>query len=200
MVNKASVGIPPRIKEDVLNNNARSLRLFLQNIKERVDYLTSQLTGLTELTTATQDSGDTTPASLVDADTLDGFDSTAFARKAANETITGTWTHTGSLTANQFIETSDRRLKKNIEPLKECLEIIKDLQGVSYIRKQNDEHEIGFIAQDVKEVLPELVSEQGEYLGINYSRLVAILVEALKEQDKKIESLATIIRKLERIN
>lgn len=199
MVRKAALGIPPRIKEDILTNDARTLKLFLQNIKERIEDLSSTIENLTTPVT-TSVTANTVTSSVTDADTLDGFDSSAFARKAANETITGTWTHTSSVTATQFIETSDRRLKENIKPLEQALDIVKQLEGVSYLRKDTGENEIGFIAQDVQKVLPELVTEHSEYLGINYSRVVAVLVEAMKEQESRIKHLELKLANIERGN
>lgn len=192
---KAAISVPPRIKEDILNNDGRSLKLFLQNVREQLNDLVRNSTG-----TSSGSGGGTTiiRAGSSDADTLDGFDSSDFARKAANETITGTWTHTSSVTATQFIETSDKRLKKSIKPLKKAAEIIKSLVGVSYTRKDTKEKEIGFIAQDVQKVLPELVSQHGEYLGVNYSRVVAVLVEAFKEQEKRVSQLEAEIANLKR--
>jgi hypothetical protein len=70
------------------------------------------------------------------------------------------------------------------------------LRGVSYDWRQeeypekNFEHrrQIGFIAQEVKEVLPEVVSQDGEgYYSIGYSRIIPVLVEAIKEQQTKFE-------------
>lgn len=132
------------------------------------------------------------------ATTLDGLDSTEFARKAIDETITGTWTFDTPVTAQQFIETSDRRLKKNIKPLGKVMQFIRSLVGVRYKRKDTGVEEIGFIAQDVQKLFPELVSQQGKYLGINYSRLVAVLVEGLKEQDKRISILEDKIAAMKR--
>lgn len=132
------------------------------------------------------------------AATLDGFDSSDFARKAANEAISGTWTFANPVTASQFIETSDRRLKKHIKPIKKAMEFIRQLVGVSYVRKDSKEKELGFIAQDVQKIFPELVSQQGQYLGINYSRLVAVLVEGMKEQDKRISTLEAKLEAVKR--
>ena len=57
---------------------------------------------------------------------------------------------------------------------------------------------MGLIAQEVQAVLPELVSEDGEgYLSVNYANLVAVLVEANKEQQKLIEDLQKRVEKLE---
>lgn len=196
MVRKAAIPVPPRIVEDLKKNDGRTLKQFLQNIKERVDELT---TATTTSTSSGAAGGISIVASAGDAQTLDGLDSTAFAIKANNETITGAWTHTNTVTATQFIETSDRRLKKFIKRLKGAAEIIRSLVGVSYVRKDTNEHEIGFIAQDVKKVLPELVSQQGDYLGVNYSRVVAVLVEAFKEQDKRIADLEAELVTLKRM-
>jgi hypothetical protein len=191
MVTRAAVPVPPRITEDVVKGDSRNLRLFLENVRERLKTLESS-TG--ESTTIVSGGG----GSLTNADTLDGYDSSAFARKAANETITGTWTHNASVTATQFIETSDKRLKRNIKPLRRAAEMLCRLVGVSYIRRDTKEHEIGFIAQDVQEIFPELVSEQGEYLGVNYSRVVAILVEGFKEQQERIKDLELQVESLKR--
>jgi len=195
MVRKAAIPVPPRIVEDLKKNDGRTLKQFLQNLKERVDELTSA--GTTS-TSSSSSGGVSIVSSAGDAQTLDGFDSTAFAIKANDETITGAWTHTDTVTATQFVETSDRRLKKFIKRLKGAADIVKSLVGVSYVRKDTNEHEIGFIAQDVKKVLPELVSQQGDYLGVNYSRVVAVLVEAFKEQDKRIADLEAELVTLKR--
>lgn len=193
MTRKAAIGVPPRIKDDILNNDGRTLKQFLQNLKERVDNLAAGNTS-----TIAPAGNTTIIAASGDADTLDGFDSSAFAIKANNETINGTWTYINPVTASQFIETSDKRLKKLIKPIKKAVEIVLNLSGVSYVRKDTKEKEIGFIAQDVQKVLPELVSEHGNYLGVNYSRIVAVLVEAVKEQQKKIEKLELLITIMER--
>jgi hypothetical protein len=89
---------------------------------------------------------------------------------------------------------SDRRLKENIVPLTNALELIRRLHGVTYKWVQehdiNDRKEhIGLIAQQVKEVLPEVVSQldSGEFLGINYVEIVPLVIEAIREIDQLIE-------------
>jgi len=87
---------------------------------------------------------------------------------------------------------SDRRLKKNITPLQNSLEKIQSLQGVSYAWKSPDKkaENIGFIAQDVQKVYPELVTEgRNGYLSVDYSSLVSALTEAIKELNTKVEKL-----------
>jgi len=98
---------------------------------------------------------------------------------------------------NGTIQTSDRRLKKGIEPLGYGLEEILQLHPVSYQWKDETEPEdsysgqhLGLVAQDVREVIGEVVNEpsgKGEYLGMSYSELIPVLVQAIQEQQKTIE-------------
>lgn len=96
---------------------------------------------------------------------------------------------------------SDVRLKDNIEPLKGSLEKINQLQGVSFTWKENPEQgrSVGFIAQDFEKIVPELVftNQTDGYKGINYAEVSALLVEAIKEQQKTIEELRARIETLE---
>ena len=110
----------------------------------------------------------------------------------------GNATATGNVTAY-----SDIRLKSNIEPLINSLDTVCQLQGVKYIRKSTGKTEIGFVAQDVKKVVPELVeivdsrteSSKGMSEGIEdlhvmkYQNTVALLVEAIKELKAEVEEL-----------
>ncbi len=91
---------------------------------------------------------------------------------------------------------SDRRLKKNIAPLKSPLDKVSGLQGVTFEWKEaqwlNDDlrktRQIGLVAQDVEKNLPELVSEDlAGYKAVSYTKLTAVLVEAVKELKNKVE-------------
>ena len=93
---------------------------------------------------------------------------------------------------------SDKRWKKNIQNIEEPLQKLKRLNGKKYDWRKKEfpdknfgnTHQIGFLAQEVQEVFPELVKENKEgYLSINYSGLIPVLVEALKEQQALIETL-----------
>ena len=97
----------------------------------------------------------------------------------------------GSIKASgTVIQGSDERLKENIEPIPFALDKIKDLRGVNYNLTGNSELEAGFIAQEVQEVIPEVVSEdKNGYLGINYSGVIPYLVEAVKELKEEIKDL-----------
>lgn len=97
----------------------------------------------------------------------------------------------GSIKASgTVIQGSDKRLKENIEPIPFALDKVKDLRGVNYNLTGNSGLEAGFIAQEVQEVIPEVVSEdKNGYLGINYSGVIPYLVEAVKELKEEIKDL-----------
>ena len=95
---------------------------------------------------------------------------------------------TGNITAY-----SDRRVKENIIQIDSALDKVNKLEGV-YYNKINDEtktKEIGFIAQDVQEVVPELVTyaEDVDEYGVKYGNATALLVEAIKELTQKVKEL-----------
>jgi hypothetical protein len=89
--------------------------------------------------------------------------------------------------------TSDARLKTDIHPLGASLEKVLRLRGVRYHWKSEPDGgaRIGFIAQEVRDVVPEVVytNPTDGYLGLNYAELTAILVEAVKEQQIMIDAL-----------
>jgi hypothetical protein len=124
--------------------------------------------------------------------------------------LTDQWSRTGQLniqfgsvvsgsgiSAPSFIYSSDRTLKENILPLTNSLEKVEQLQGVSFDWKESGDESIGLIAQDVEKIFPELVSTNSEGLkSVEYGNLVAVLIEAVKEQQKQIDSLQEQINKL----
>lgn len=93
------------------------------------------------------------------------------------------YTSGGTLTTN----TSDARLKTNIEPIKDALSKILQLNGVYYNWYDNPDNNkrIGFIAQDVQKIVPELVfynnNTPEKFLGVHYDNVASLLVEAVKE-------------------
>jgi len=95
---------------------------------------------------------------------------------------------------------SDLRYKKDIAPIKNSLSRVMNMQAVTYNWKINefpgkhfpDALQIGFIAQDMEKIIPQLVTTDSDgYKGIDYGRLTPVLTEAIKEQQKMIESLQT---------
>ena len=107
--------------------------------------------------------------------------------------------------ATDWIATSDCRVKTCIKPITCALSTVLKLQGVSYEMCCDETHEnrIGLLAQDVEKILPEIVSHgkpseddakygiTDEKLGLKYDKLTAVLIEAIKELDKKIHCLCT---------
>ena len=97
------------------------------------------------------------------------------------------------LLAGNVISQSDRRIKTNIKPIYNCLEKINTISGYEYNRIDLDnEKHIGLIAQEVEELFPELVTESNNIKGINYQGFIAVLLNCIKELNKKIENLETL--------
>jgi hypothetical protein len=91
---------------------------------------------------------------------------------------------------------SSRRWKTNIKTLPDALSRVVQLRGVSYELKDSGKHEIGVIAEEVGQVVPEVVSyEKGgkDATGVDYSRLTALLIEAVKQQQKQIAAQQKLI-------
>ena len=93
------------------------------------------------------------------------------------------------VTARAFITYSDVALKENIETVTNAMDMIQNLRGVSYDLKNGGKREFGFIAQEVNTVVPEVVHTSGDMMGIDYTRITSLLVEAVKTQQVEIEAL-----------
>jgi hypothetical protein len=105
----------------------------------------------------------------------------------------------GTTLADEWTIRSSRRFKTNIQPLQDALSRIEALQGVSYERTIDGKHEIGVVAEDVDRVVPEVVAhdpETHQVEGVDYSRLVALLIEAVKAQQAEIEGLKSQMAQL----
>ena len=109
-----------------------------------------------------------------------------------NQIISGSLNVTGDVVA---YSTSDERLKDNIELISNPIQKVQQLRGVEF--DWNDKsmfkagkHDYGVIAQDVQKVLPELVKESNTgYLGVDYDKIIGLLIEVVKEQEKRIKDL-----------
>jgi len=96
---------------------------------------------------------------------------------------------------------SDKRLKTNIIPIQNALDKVLSLEGVEFdfLDEKNygylGKHQLGVVAQQVETVVPELVTTNPDgYKGVSYQHLTALLIEAIKEQQKEIEELKKIIK------
>jgi len=118
----------------------------------------------------------------------------------------GNVTFAGCVTASNLTCPSDIRYKKNIQPLSNSLQSIQKMQGVRYDWKRDEfpeknfsqESQIGFIAQEIETVFPEmvLIDEKG-YKSVDYARLTPVLVEAIKELSLKNRNLESRLDKIE---
>jgi hypothetical protein len=109
----------------------------------------------------------------------------------------GNFNATGDVTAY-----SDIRIKENILNIIDPLNKVLRLRGVSYNRIDTDDKstKIGFIAQEVEKIVPEVVTydkEQDRY-GVSYGNITALLVEAIKEQQIKIDNLTIEVENLKK--
>jgi len=120
--------------------------------------------------------------------------------------VSGDVNATGVVRSNSVVLTSDRRYKKNIEPLQSSLDKLSRLRGVEYDWRTSEfpekrftsSHQIGLIAQEVEDVYPEaVVTDVHGYKGVNYAILVSPLIESVKEinnkcimSEKQIQTLA----------
>ena len=97
----------------------------------------------------------------------------------------------GTTRTTTLIETSAKRFKECILPLQDQIENIKKLEPVEFQWKKDKTKDIGFIAEDVKEIYPDLVAyeEDGEISGVQYSKLTTVLVKALQQQQEQIQEL-----------
>jgi hypothetical protein len=90
---------------------------------------------------------------------------------------------------------SSLRYKTNVESLTSGLNLIQRLRPVTFDWKSRNEHDLGFIAEEVAEVEPLLTfrNEKGEIEGVKYAQMSAVLVNAVKEQQAQIEQLKNIV-------
>ncbi|MFN4893654.1 MAG: tail fiber domain-containing protein [Bacteroidota bacterium] len=114
-----------------------------------------------------------------------------------NSSIGNVYT-SGAINASSFNVTSDARLKQKINSIDNAISTVLQLQPYSYEKKSNlsdsyfENKEYGFLAQDIRPILPELVKEgldTDKTLSVNYIAIIPILTKALQEQQQQIEDL-----------
>ena len=110
--------------------------------------------------------------------------------------LSGNATVTGTVAAADFNSTSDIRLKTNIQPIEDPLAKVIQIEGVSFNWKKDNKPALGVIADQVEEILPELV-QNADPKTVNYNGLIGLLIEAVKEQQTQIDGLKERLSKLE---
>lgn len=96
----------------------------------------------------------------------------------------------GTLTSTIVTASSDERLKENIRPIADALSKVLQLSGVLFNRIGQTDDEIGYIAQQVEKIVPQVIHTDADGMkSLAYGNLVALLGEAIKEQQQQIEEL-----------
>ena len=158
------------------------------------DYLTSggTYTGATARTVSVAGTSINTGNTLVARDISGDF--TAGTVTLSGLTVTGDFAVLGSITATQYTSTSDIILKENVVTIENALKKVLSLRGVEFDRIDSGDHQIGVIAQEVEKIVPEVVYPKSpapsyETKSVAYANLVGLLIEAIKEQQVRIEEL-----------
>ena len=128
-----------------------------------------------------------------------GWNSTSQLMLEVENGYTG-WYCTGTFTASgDVIAYSDAKLKTDLQIIGNALDKVSQINGYTFVRTDKDDktRKAGLIAQEVQKVLPEVVTESDGTLGVSYGNMVALLVEALKEERKAREALEERISQLE---
>jgi hypothetical protein len=109
----------------------------------------------------------------------------------------------GIYATENIVAYSDRRAKENIVTIDSGLDRVLKMRGVFYNRidDKTKKRQIGVIAQEVEEVLPEAVTycDVNDEYGVAYGNLTGLLIEAVKDQNKIIEKQSDEIRELKEI-
>ena len=143
-------------------------------------------TGIDINWTDTSTGSDTDPYDLTITCTIDSPAEVGLANlSSSGNALAGTFTATGDLIAY-----SDARVKENVETIPNALEKVTALRGVNFNKIGEEKRSTGVIAQEVAEVIPEVVHESEDgMLGVAYGNITGLLIEAIKEQQKQIDEL-----------
>ena len=152
-------------------------------------YSSSLATGLNSLSSALTSVSTSVASRLNTIETT--YATTGSNTFKANQIISGSLNVTGDVVA---YSTSDERLKDNIQLISNPIQKVNELRGVEFDWKDGmpkaGQHDYGVIAQDVIKVMPELVNQrQDGYYAVDYDKMIGLLIEVVKEQEKRIKEL-----------
>ena len=107
-----------------------------------------------------------------------------------------TLNYDGNLSIDGSLSSSDATLKKNVKTISSALDTVNNLRGVTFNWKEStgkdtETKNYGMIAQEVEELLPELVKDygNGKKKQLNYTAIIPVLVESIKELSQKIDNI-----------
>ena len=157
-----------------LNDDANFATTVTNQLALKADLSEAEFTGIATFTTGAEFTGITTFTKVI---------------KGREMVLSGIGT------ANEFDALSDINYKKNIKTVENGLDKIVSLRGVSYDWKQSDRSSYGVIAQELEEVLPELVHGGfgSDPKTVNYNGIIGVMIESIKELKQEVETLKKII-------
>ena len=106
-------------------------------------------------------------------------------------TLPNTAGNTGKIKAVAYTTYSSSRFKSEVQTIQNPMHLIKQMRGVTYERTDNNTAEYGFIAEEVGQIIPSVVeweADGDDAQGLDYTRLVPILLEGIKDQQRQLES------------
>ncbi len=95
----------------------------------------------------------------------------------------------GDITAANLNSSSDMRLKHNVAPIENALQVVRQLEGRSFTWNNTGKDSFGVMAQELELVIPQLVQEEQNEKSVNYLGLIAFLINAVKELDQELQEL-----------
>jgi len=105
-------------------------------------------------------------------------------------TLNSTWNGDDLTVQGDITSVSDVRTKENVETVENGLDLVSQLRGVWYNKIGKDERKVGVIAQEVEEVLPEVVLTDTEGMkAVDYGKMVGVLIEAIKDLKSEVDML-----------
>lgn len=109
---------------------------------------------------------------------------------ATNLAATTAITAGGNITASGNVTAySDRSLKRDIQTIEHALELVGKMRGVTFEMINTGQQGVGVVAQEVQEVVPQVVQDNNGVLSVAYGNLVGVLIEAVKELVARVEAL-----------
>ena len=140
--------------------------------------------------------GTITIESGADINTIGNANQVLF-KNASNDATTSpnlTFNGTNLVCAGTVTANSDERLKENVETIPDALDKVKQLRGVEFDHKNTGDHCLGVIAQEVEKIVPDVVYEDVHGVkSVAYMNMVALLIEAVKDQQKQIDELKSLL-------
>ena len=141
---------------------------------------------------------------IVDSGEICSYDEDLVLVRVEGSAHTMRLTTSGATFSHNVTAYSDARLKEDIQPIEGALTTVRKLQGVTYRRIDNQEENLGFIAQQIESDCPEIadrvvgeMDDERKTKHVNYANMVALLASAIQEQQATIDALAKRIEELE---